>query len=143
MKVTDAQFNLAFAAYEKASPAACYATALLSAIESLPEPLPRLRPLSKMPTEVPEGALRLMGGTVDNYTAMTSIRCSLDTHFLDVLPPLPKSPKPSLQDELVTAVESYFEVWDNKDKKPGWCGRVEVAKNRVNELIAKAKGGQQ
>ncbi len=38
--------------------------------------------------------------------------------------------------ELKMAIKDYFEVWANKEKKPGWCKRTEQAKKRLMKLIA-------
>jgi len=105
MKVTNEQFEQAMRTY--ATHRVGHLADLRAAIESLPEPLPRLRPLAEMPAEVPEGAVRLYGRLFLGEWLVDQQQCPShrDTHGADVLPPLPESPKPSLQDELVTALE--------------------------------------
>ena len=41
--------------------------------------------------------------------------------------------------ELVAAIEHYFTTWNNEGKKPGWCARLDNARDRVLIAIAKAK----
>jgi len=43
----------------------------------------------------------------------------------------------ALAGELIEAINHYFEVYENKHKKPGWLGRVYQARAKINRLIAK------
>lgn len=37
--------------------------------------------------------------------------------------------------ELADSIESYFEIYANKDKKPGWCSRLDGARKRIESAI--------
>lgn len=117
-----------------------------AAIESIPEPIPRLRPLAEMPAEVPEGALRVYGRLFLGEWFADQQQCPShrDTHGADFLPPLPESPKPSFQDDLVTVLERLVDHGHSDD-----CNYLNFANAQCNcgvseaeALIAKAKGGQ-
>ena len=45
--------------------------------------------------------------------------------------------QPVTSPELIKAIEHYFEVYENKYKKPGWSARVFQARHEINVLIAK------
>lgn len=134
MKITDEQNKAALKVYLE-HPGG-HLPSFRAAIESLPEPLPRLRPLSEMPPEVPEGAVRLYGREFDDREWSLDQhhhQDSDDTHFLDVLPPLPEPAKPdSLQEELVTALEAALAYPMTGD----WH-------EQARKAIAKAKGAPQ
>ena len=140
MKVTDQQFQAACEAYKMLSPISWDSDALRFAIGSIPEPLPRLRPLSELPAEVPEGAVRLIGfQDVLGSLHMSDNQKYHKRLFLDVLPPLPEPAKPdSLQDELVTALQMLCDSLSPQDMHNGNRDQY----NAARAAIAKAKGGQ-
>lgn len=41
--------------------------------------------------------------------------------------------------ELIDAIEEHYIVWANKDKKPGWCKRVEDSDKRIKKAINRVK----
>lgn len=54
---------------------------------------PQLRPIAEMPAEVPDGCERLYGVLYDGGgAAVTSFRGLKDTHYIDILLPVPTYP---------------------------------------------------
>lgn len=45
------------------------------------------------------------------------------------------------RDELLDSIKNFFDVYENREKKPGWVVRVHDARARCMEAIQKATGG--
>ena len=43
--------------------------------------------------------------------------------------------------DLLNAIKTYLEIYQNKDKEPGWIRRVEAAKFKLHAAITKAEMG--